>query len=332
MSARFARRARLLAAATATVLGAAMPLLGGASTAWADGSGGTVAVAPETSAAPAPAPSTAVPSAAGVPVAPAAVHQGEPTVAFLPGTPTTITAGGGPVELDVEMANFTGAAYDGLRPVLGFDNTLASSHQGGGTNLRPEDFTVKVMTGGRLMTLPVNHGSDPVIYADTSSLAQHLDDGRASRFMFEVSLSAKAPADQHDVTVYFGTAPGGASAVRTLHIVRPDAPSSAPAKSAPAKSAPPAATAPTQAAAAHPAAATSPAAVQPAAVQPMAATSPAAVPTTAVPTTAPTAGKQLAFTGGGSSSGLLIGAGGALVVLGAGAVTLAARRRSTARH
>ncbi|TQF04147.1 hypothetical protein E6W39_20335 [Kitasatospora acidiphila] len=179
------------------------------------------------------------------------------------------------------------------------------------------------MTGGQWKTLPVHHGCDPVIYPDTSSLAQHLDTGRASRLMFRVALSAEAPADQHDITVYLGTAPGGAGPVRTLHIVRQDAPSSAPA-SAPSRTA---TAAPSKPASQAPAPTGQQAKSAPAVAQPAAATSPAAVPTTA---TAPA--QQLAFTGGGASSGLLIGAGGALVVLGAGAVTLAARRRSSARH
>ncbi|MDH6119502.1 hypothetical protein ABH930_004259 [Kitasatospora sp. GAS204A] len=314
MSARSTRRrSRLLvAAAAAAVLGAAMPLFTGASAAWACGDGGTAAVAPATPTAPAPTGAANAAPAAGGPAT--AVHKGESTIAYLPGTPDTITAGGSPIELQVEMANFTGAAYDDLRPTLGFYDMAA-----GGTNLRPEDFTVQVMTGGQWKTLPVHHGCDPVIYPDTSGLAQHLDAGRASRLMFRVALSGKAPADQHDITVFLGTAPGGQGPVRTLHIVRPDAPTSAPA-SAPARTA---TGTPTKSA---PAAVPTAAPTQ-AAVRPAAATSPAAVPTTATATP-----QQLAFTGGGASSGLLLGAGGALVVLGAGAVTMAARRRSTGRH
>ncbi|WP_329565779.1 hypothetical protein [Kitasatospora sp. NBC_01266] len=315
MSVRFARRrSRLLAAAaTVAVLGAAMPLVSGASSAWACGDG----------------PATVAP-AVPAPTASAAVHQGQVQTAYLPGMPGTITAGGSPIEFGVEIGNFTGAAYDSLQPTLGFYNEAAGSHPGGGTNLRPEDFTVQVMTGGQWKTLPVHHGCDPVIYPDTSGLAQQLDNGHATRLMFRVALSAKAPADQHDITVYLGTTPNGRISSHALHIARLAAPSS-PSASAPAKAAggtptKPAGQAPApakQRTAATPSAAPA----QVAAVRAAAATSPTAVPSTATAST-----KQLAFTGGGSDSGLLLGAGGALVVLGAGAVTLSARRRSAARH
>lgn len=319
MSVRFARRrSRLLFAATA-VLAATMPLVAGTSAAWASG-GGTAVGALATPVASSPA---------------AAVHQGTPQIAFLPGVPGTITAGGAPIEFGAEMGNFTGAAYDHLQPTLGFDNLAAGSHPGGGSNLRPEDFTVQVMTGGQWKTLAVQHSSDPVIITDTSSLAQPLDNGRAVRMLFRVSLSAKAPADQQDITVYLGTSPNSPVAARSVHIVRSTAPSSAPAGAqtgTPTESAaPPAApTAPptTRLPAPPTVTPTVPAAL------PAVATEPAAVLTSpaAVPTTTASAGQQLASTGGGDSSGLLLGIGSALVVLGAGAVILAVRRRSGIRH
>ncbi|MFR9794510.1 hypothetical protein ACL02U_01135 [Streptomyces sp. MS06] len=293
MSARFNRRRSrfLVSAAAAAVLGSAVPLFAGAPAAWAAcGGGDTTASAPAT-----------------------AQHEGDPEISFLPGTPSSLTAGGAPVELSVEMANFTGAAYEDLRPVLGFDNLESGSGAGGPTNLRPEDFTVQVMTGGQWKTLPVHHSCDPVINPDTSVLAQHLDSGHAARFLFRVALSDKAPADQRDIVVFLGTEPSGTVRRHTLHIVRLPAESTAPAQT-PDETAPPQ-TDPTPAAgrtAAQAAATTG--------------TADAPASPTALPSTAASAVPQLASTGSGDSSGLLLGAGFALVVVGAGAVTVVARR------
>ncbi|KJK55687.1 hypothetical protein UK12_27200 [Saccharothrix sp. ST-888] len=331
------------------MIGAAVPLFGGASAAWAcgdddtapaaavatgtptatasAGTASTASAAPTASTAPtaqgaSTGPAAGSPSAA-TPHTPAPVHHGEARSAFLPGMPDSITAGGSPIEFGVEMANFTGAAYDNLRPFLGFYNNEAGSHPGGGTNLRPEDFTVQVMTGGQWKTLPVHHGCDPVIYPDTSSLAQHLDNDRAARFAFRVALSAKAPADQSNITVYFGTSDGGMAPARTLHIVRTGKPTGTPTDPAPAHTGKPTRSAPATPPTTGPAQSKA---------APTAAISPAAVPMAATPTAAAPDTQQLASTGGGDSSGPLIGAGGALIVLGAAAVAMATRRRSTTRR
>ncbi|MGF1428957.1 hypothetical protein [Kitasatospora sp. LaBMicrA B282] len=323
MSVRFARRrSRLVtAAATAVLLGTALPLIGGASAAFAaDGNG------------------TAPAAAAAAPAAPIPVRQVSPLISYLPGTPGTITAGGSSIEFGVEMANFTGVPYDSLAPVLGLSGANAGPQAG--TRLQPADFTVQVMAGGQWRTLPLHSSaSDPFVHVDTTSLAQHLDNGRAARFMFRITLAAGAPTDQQTLTVQLTTSAGGPGpAAYNLHIVHPQADSGAPTGTttkSPATPAKPAA--PTTPA--TPTKPTKPARQQPAAAQPAAAAAPvvradaqpaaAATSPTALPTTPGTSPQQLAFTGGGDSTGLLVGAGGALVVVGAGAVFLAGRRRST---
>lgn len=193
---------RTLATGVATLaLGAALPLLGGAAPAWACGDEPTGAA---TASAPAAAP----------------VHW---SGSFIPELPDSITAGGPAAEVGVEIGNSTGAAAS-VAPVLSFDNTAASSHQGGGHLLRPQDFTVEVMVNGAWRTLPVRHSCDPTLNVDTSSLAQRLDDGHAARLLFRISLSADAPADQQNITLYTGPDAQGETSSHVLKVVRNGAP------------------------------------------------------------------------------------------------------------
>ncbi|MFF7637110.1 hypothetical protein ACFZB9_28760 [Kitasatospora sp. NPDC008050] len=201
---------RALATGVATLaLGAALPLLSGGTPAWACGD------APARTVVPTPVQSQPAP-------------RGNVGSGFVPGFADTITAGGPAVEVGEEVTNFTGVAYDGITPQLSFANAL----DGTGTFPRLQDLDVQVMVDGSWRTLPMLHGCDPAVHADTSSLAQHLENGRATRFMFRVSLSANAPADLHDFTMYSGPDAQGKVPSHVLKVVRPAAtPAPAPSSS-----------------------------------------------------------------------------------------------------
>jgi LPXTG-motif cell wall-anchored protein len=191
-------RRALATGAAAVVLGTAMPLLAGGTPAWACGDQPGKVVAPS------PVPGSAAP-------------HGQVGSAFIAGAPDTITAGGPAIEVGEEVGNFTGVAWNGITPELAFYNTSGSA-------LRTQDFNVQVMVDGNWRTLPMLHGCDPVIHADTSSLAQHLDNGRASRFLFRVSLSANAPADQQNLAMYTGPDAQGQVPSHDLKVVRATTP------------------------------------------------------------------------------------------------------------
>ncbi|GGV00855.1 hypothetical protein GCM10010495_09760 [Kitasatospora herbaricolor] len=292
------RRSALTVGAATLVLGAGLPLLPGAGTAWACG-------------APLDAPMTA-PTAAPTP---AVTHDGTVETGFfmLGKDPLTITAGGGKLEIPVEVGNFTGAAYEKVVPHLSLYNEKAGSHPGGGTNLRVQDLSVEVNTGAGWKKVPVVHGCDPVLYADTANLpGVHLDNGRATHFTFRVALSADSSKDQTEIQVGVSAGtedsdnentPKPKTAFRYVQVKHPAAPKpTTPAKAAAAPAKP-------QAAAAEPAAAST---------APTATVAPTA---TAVPTTA----AALAKTGASSPNGFLAGSAAAFVALGAG-VLIAVRR------
>ncbi|MFI9270144.1 hypothetical protein ACIGXM_05445 [Kitasatospora sp. NPDC052896] len=184
------RRTRLLAGTAALAIGAGLPLLSAA-------------------AAPAAAPTPACPGNATT-----AGHQGTAASAFLPDQPSSITAGGRPVVIDLEMANLTGADYPRIAP------SLLLTGARGADDLRPGDLSVQVMKNGAWQPLPVLPGCDSGLGADTSSLAQRLASGHAARFMFRVALSAKAPAHQNAVTVTSGTGLNDRPNQLTLHVLR----------------------------------------------------------------------------------------------------------------
>ncbi|MFG2821885.1 hypothetical protein ACGFX4_20955 [Kitasatospora sp. NPDC048365] len=231
-------------------------------------------------------------------------HAKDPVASFLPDFPTSITAGGAPVEIGVEQANFTGEPYQHLAPYLGlFASEPSATVPNRLANLEPQHLKVEVMRGGAWQTLKLRVGCDPTISADTSSLAEPLADGRAHRFLFRVTLKASAPAELKQIQVS-----GGPDALTTIPVARMPKPTTA----APTTPAPKPTTA----------APTTPAAVVPAADT----TTPAASPTTAAPSTSAPAGLQeLASTGPSKATGFLFWSAGAMLVLG-GAVLYGVKR------
>ncbi|AUG80183.1 hypothetical protein CFP65_5482 [Kitasatospora sp. MMS16-BH015] len=280
-------RRTFAALAAAVTIGAALPVLVGAAPAWACGEA-TDPVAGAS--APAKAPQQ---------------WHGDVQVSFRSGMPKQIPADGHPVQFTVELANHTGSAYDRTGPLLGFGEEQHSA-------LRLQDLTLQAKTAEGWKTLALHHSCAGNVYADSDSLLQPLADGQTRQVTFRLALSAKAPADQRDISVYLNALNGGF--VRgDLRITRPATatiPTATPTHSATPTATPPTPTTP--------------------AVQPAADVSHAASPAPAAPAAAPQ--QELASTGGGNSTGLLVGAGGALVVLGAGALALANRRRSAARR
>ncbi|MGK4582053.1 hypothetical protein [Kitasatospora sp. HPMI-4] len=196
------RRALALGAAVLTAGGAA-PLLPGAPAAWA--CGGTAGSADSAASA----------------SAPAAGHRGEVASAFVPVVPASVTAGGAPVELGVEMANFTGADYADIAPSFALYNPgSGSDHALPGTNLRIRDLKVEVMQDGRWRNLPLHQGCDPTLVADTSVLAGPLADRHAHRYLFRLSLSADAPGQQTEIQVFSGFGLNGKSNSTVLRVLR----------------------------------------------------------------------------------------------------------------
>ncbi|AUG78491.1 hypothetical protein CFP65_3705 [Kitasatospora sp. MMS16-BH015] len=242
----------------------------------------------------------------------------------VPGTPMTVTAGGPGFELGVEMANFTGAPYRHIAPAF---NVFASADAGDGKhliNLQPADVKVEVMNAGHWLPLTMHHGCDPTLIGDTTPIQAPLADGHARRFMFRISIAADTSKKLTKLDV-FTYADGLAKIDRqTLTIAHPAATAKpVPPKPVTPKPTPTATTpAPTTPA---PVASNTPATV-PAAV--VTSTTPSAPAAPVTPATAPVAA-ELASTGPSGTITALAGAGGALVLLGGGA--LFAFRRRTAR-
>ncbi|WP_052682024.1 hypothetical protein [Saccharothrix sp. ST-888] len=286
----FSTRRSLALGVAALTVGAAVPLLPGASAAWACGDDGA-----STGAGSATAPS------------PVETHHGSPASAFIPVVPAALTAGGAPVELGVEMANFTGADYAKIAPSFALYNPRSNSDSGTpGTNLRIQDLKVAVMKGGRWLDLPLRHSCDPTIVADTSALADSLTDQHAHRYLFRLSLAADTPAQQTEIQVFSGFGLDGKSNSTTLKVLRG-------AATGTANSPAPAAGSAADAASAVPAVLTSPA--------------PSGDPK---PDTVPV-GDRLTQSGPSGGSALPAGSAGAFALLGGGAVMTLRRRRSAHR-
>ncbi|MEV4559839.1 hypothetical protein AB0K51_22970 [Kitasatospora sp. NPDC049285] len=305
------RRARLATLAAVAVLGATLPVLGGASTAWACGD------EPET-----PTVSQAVTGAVKDANAVKAADQTTPKFPksdFLPEMPKSVTAGGAGVEFGIELGNSTGAPIEDAKPFLAFYNEHEDGT--GASILQPSDLTLEVMQGGTWKSLPLEPGCDPVLRADYSSLATHLDDGHATRFLFRLTVTGHSNAAQTQVDIYLGAQVDLHYVLPIVHPAAPAPTTPAPAPTTPATKQPttPASTPTTKA----PATAPTTAAAVPAAAVSSAAPTPTAVGTPAV-------AQNLASTGGGSSSTPLLITGTVLVALGAGVVTVAARRRAAA--
>ncbi|GAA0661577.1 hypothetical protein GCM10010193_10910 [Kitasatospora atroaurantiaca] len=227
-------------------------------------------------------------------------HAKDPVEAFLPPVPKSVTAGGAPVEIGLEQVNFTGEPYRRLAPgfaLFASEPSATESHRL--VNLQPEDVTVEVMFHGEWKRLRMRHSCDPTIVADTSSVAEPVADGRAHRYMFRLSLSAKAPKELKKIDVFGGPDGHGRISGFALTIARPKA-TATPTPKAPTTPAP------------SPTATTVPA---------VAVSAPAATPTTAgaEPVT------ELASTGPSAPTGFLFGSAAALIAFGGG-VLYAVRR------
>ncbi|MFH9349272.1 hypothetical protein [Kitasatospora sp. NPDC017646] len=300
----FSVRRRVAVLAATTVLAGGVQLHAMSDTAWACGSStGTTFPAPT------------IPSSA---------HHGSFSAGFhmTPGG-QTITPGGAKVEVGVGVGNFTGAPYENVSAMLSLYNP-ASSHPEEGVdlrtaNLRPEDFTVEVMSGGVWKPVALRHSCDPTLFtvASPATTATRLEDGRAANFMFRVGLSAKAPKDLAEIQIGVGAqAPGFPGVAGDTHTYRVER--AAPTKPAPTKPAP------TTSKAAKPAPA-EPAADRTPAGNAQAAEAPVATPSAAPATTAPAGTPELAHTGAAETDTFLATSSAALLALGTG-VLLAVRR------
>ncbi|MFJ5922825.1 hypothetical protein ACIQF6_09480 [Kitasatospora sp. NPDC092948] len=319
------RRTRLAVLAATAVLGATVPVLGGATSAWACGDDQPAAAAPA-----AAAPAAAAPADAPA-AAPAVAADPKPAVGLLPREATTVTAGGDPVEFGVEVFNGGTEAIKGIQPFPTFANEGDDVSNGDTSSvLHPEDLVLEVAKDGVWKTVPLKYGCDASLRGDYGFLATDLEPIHASRFMFRLSVTPHSTAAQKQVDIRVGAKIGSVAYPETvqhftLPIVHPGAPT-APEPTATSKA--PSTPAATPSAPATPE--QTPAdkdnaapAVVPAALTSSTAPSPAAVPVAA---------QNLASTGGGSSSTPMLLGGTTLVLLGAGAVAFAARRRSAARR
>ncbi|MFF1873479.1 LPXTG cell wall anchor domain-containing protein [Kitasatospora herbaricolor] len=284
------RRGRAAGLAATVLLAGGVQLLGTGS-AWACG---------------APDDSTASPA-----VTAPAEHHGDAVTTFGAPVPTSITAGGGKIEFTASSVNRTGAGYDDFKQLI----TINAADPSRG-EIRTGDLTVEVrLANGSWKPLPVVRYCDPGNWADTSSLAKPLPDGGSTQFRYRIGLSAGTDPAVDQLIIG-----GDSDADITVPIKRTAAtPTHSPTQ------------APTQAATVAPgstptAPATTATPTASAATTPPATTPPAATGAPEATATATAAPAELAHTGGSRSTGPLIGAGGALVLLGAGGLLVARRR------
>ncbi|MFD9130298.1 hypothetical protein [Kitasatospora sp. NPDC059571] len=229
---RTVRRAAAASAATAALLlGVGLPVLSTAGPAWAACGND---------------PGPALPSEPR--------HATDPDTAFIEPVATRVAAGGEAVEIGVEEGNLTGAPYQQLAPRFALFASAPAGQPGALANLQPSDVAVEVMWQGQWQRLTLHQSCDPVLVADTSSLAVPLADGHAQRYLFRVSLSAGTPAELRTLDVYAGSTGSDRTAVADLAITRGAGAAVQPTAAALAATA---ATAPTA-----PAAAAAPASVQ----------------------------------------------------------------------
>ncbi|MEY9968175.1 hypothetical protein ABIA33_006255 [Streptacidiphilus sp. MAP12-16] len=225
-------------------------------------------------------------------------HHGDVTIALIPVAPTAITAGGAPVDFGIEMANFTGAAYQYVAPEV----TVLGLPSGGIARTLPaSNFTFQAMVHGAWLTLPVVTARTGAQTVNTTALAQPLANGHATRLMFRITVNGQLAKDLTSLDVNLAAMGDGRSTHQVddkLKVQRTTATTS-PKPSAPA--------APTK---------RTPAPATPSAS--------ASATTAAAPMAA------LAQTGGGSDAGTLLGFGAALLALGGGAAAFVrhAKRRT----
>jgi hypothetical protein len=192
-------RSRRRAAATATAalaLGVGLPVLAAAPARAACGD----------------APAPALPTEAR--------HATDPDTEFVAPVPTEITAGGAAVEIAVEEGNLTGAPYQRLAPRFALFASAPAAQPGTLANLQPTDVDVEVMWHGQWQRLALHQSCDPVLVADTSSLAVPLADGHAQRYLFRLTLSAATPAELRTLDVYAGSTGSDRTAVADLAVTR----------------------------------------------------------------------------------------------------------------
>ncbi|QKW23951.1 hypothetical protein HUT16_37060 [Kitasatospora sp. NA04385] len=217
------RLARLASiAAAAVVLGVTVPVLTGASSAWACGDEPTAAAAVST-------------PTADVPAAETVDELQNATVGLLPVPEKEITAGGAPVEFGVEIYNAGPGTAKGVLPFPTFYNEASSDGIHGA--LKPQDLVLEVTDGGRWKTLPLKPGCDLVLRADTAFLAKDVEAGRATRFLFRLTVTAHSDASQSQVDIRVGmkSLSGGVKPDHDAHLVLPIVHPAAPTTKAPTK-------------------------------------------------------------------------------------------------
>lgn len=238
------------------------------------------------------------------------IHPVAPDAAFTADSAGSVDAGGTWASFGVSIHNTTGEMQSGVRPSFGIHSP------GQAKALQPQDVRVEMLVpGGGWEPLKLSVNCTGVVEAEPA-YRQRLGDGGTAVVRIRMALTAGAPEDRTDLQVLTDSRTAvsetpGRTDRRTVRISRPAAGPTG--KATPSAKAP--APAATSAPAAAPAAVTAPA---PATSAPAAATGPAAVP--------PAVPARPAETGGSRSAGPLIGAGGALVLLGAG--VLITRRRA----
>ncbi|MEV7211977.1 LAETG motif-containing sortase-dependent surface protein [Kitasatospora cineracea] len=317
------RRARLASFAAAVVLGATVPVLAGASSAWACGDEpqGT-AVAPVAAVSPA-APAAGVSTAEVRTVTPEQAAD-KLRVDVVPGQ-KSVRAGGDPVVFDVRITNSGDATVEAVVPALTFFNEAATTEQPKSTLLK-EDLVLEVNTSAGWKTLALHPNCDPVLRPEViDRVGSWVQAGQSITVQYRLSVTGHSNPDQAQVDVRAGVLGVPGALAGDNHLLLPITHPAAPTTPAPTTPAPtsPAPTSPAAPAPTAPAAASTPPAVAQAALTGTAA-SPAAGTATTVPTT------DLASTGGGSSATPMLLGGTALVLLGAGAI-IAVRRRTAGR-
>ncbi|GAA5005294.1 hypothetical protein [Kitasatospora paranensis] len=169
---------------------------------------------------------TATPALAACGDAPApalpteARHATDPDTEFVAPVPTQVTAGGAAVEIAVEEGNLTGAPYQRLAPRFALFASAPAAQPGTLADLQPTDVGVEVMWHGQWQRLALHRSCDPVLVADTSSLAVPLADGHAQRYLFRLTLAATTPAELRTLDVYAGSTGSDRTVTADLAIAR----------------------------------------------------------------------------------------------------------------
>ncbi|MFK0193733.1 hypothetical protein [Kitasatospora sp. NPDC090308] len=235
---------RLAVLGAGTVLGGVLTLGAGAAPALACEAAPAPAAAADAPSPAAPsAPASDSPTASAPASASASASGGEPaaTVALLPPADRTLVAGGAPAEFTAEIGNTGTAALTAAAPLPALRNDAAQEAR---QALRADDLLLQVATPAGWEPLPLSTGCDGVLRGDGDSLATDIAPGRAVRYTFRLSVTARDAAVQQ-VDVRLGLRSGAAGAAGSVPHARflVTRPAPAAAESAPPASAAPAATA-----------------------------------------------------------------------------------------